>query len=176
MHLQSTTFSKWIVTHCTHNWLFSSVSLSCVFKLPSLVNALSHFGQANGFSPAWVLSYLFNLPSVVNALSQFEQANGFSPIWVLSCSIVTSPLLVNDSHFEQTNGFSPCVFKVSLLVNALSHIEQANGFSLVWVYSCFFQITTLSKYLVTFWAGIWLLSSAGPFKLWNLVIHIKIKL
>ena len=75
-----------------------------------LLNSVSHFDQAKGFAPGWVLSCLFNLLVFLNYFSLFEQANGFSPVWVLLF-----------------------FFNVILLLNALSPFEQANGFSPVWV-------------------------------------------
>ena len=52
---QITTIFKWLVTFGTSKW-----SLACSFKVPLQLNVLSHFKQANDFSPVWILSWLSN--------------------------------------------------------------------------------------------------------------------
>ena len=52
---QITTICKWQVTFETGKW-----SLSCSFKVPLQLNVLSHFKQANDFSPVLILSWFSN--------------------------------------------------------------------------------------------------------------------
>ena len=52
---QITTICKWLVTFGTSKW-----SLACSFKVPLQLNVLSHFKQANDFSPVWILSWFSN--------------------------------------------------------------------------------------------------------------------
>ena len=58
---------------------------SCLLKLLSELNFVSHLGQLNGFSSTWILSCLFKLLNVEHLKSQCEQLNGLSPVWVLPC-------------------------------------------------------------------------------------------
>ena len=52
----------------------------------------------------------------------------------------------------------PLVFPIfPICANAMSQFEQANGYSLVWIPS------SCIKYLITFWEGIWFLSSVDSF-------------
>ena len=52
---QITTICKWLFTFGKGKW-----SLSCSFKVPLQLNVLSHFKQANDFSPVWILSWFSN--------------------------------------------------------------------------------------------------------------------
>ena len=71
--------------HFPFSHIFTSVwILSCFWRLPESLNALSHLEQQNGFSLLWILSCVFNWLDVLNLFSHFEQLNGFSPVWILS--------------------------------------------------------------------------------------------
>ena len=59
--------------------------------------------------------------------------------------------------------FISWVFKLSILLYALSLLEQENGFSPVWILSCFIRIATCFKCLATLIAEKWLLSCVDPF-------------
>ena len=92
------------------------------------MNFVSQSGQANGFSPVWILRCSFNLPLLLNLLSQSWQTNGFSPVWTLRCT-----------------------FKWPLRWNFFPQSGQANGFSPVWILRCSFNLPTPFEPLVTIW-------------------------
>ena len=107
-------------------------------------------------------SSCFRLLSLrANALSYFGQTNGFSPVWTFSwnqCVTCIVCLVIFQTCKFLFSFVGPLVFPIfPICANAMSQFEQANGYSLVWIPS------SCIKHLITFWEGIWFLSSVDSF-------------
>ena len=137
-----TSWLCWKVDTCPQTtiiWFFSCVDPSYVFNSSIRLNALSHLGQANGFSPGWSQSSVFKSPLCLNALWHLEQANDICAVWILFFLQLITP-------FE-------CLFTFRAGKWLLSCVDP----------SMCLQITTLLECIVTFGAGKWLLSYVKPF-------------
>ena len=57
----------------------------CLFREPDVEKALSHWLQANCFSPVWESMCFFRILDLKKVLSYWEQTNSFSPVCERLC-------------------------------------------------------------------------------------------
>ena len=143
-----------------------------------MTNVLSHFKQANGLFPLWILSCSFKVPLSSNDWSHLEQANGFSPVWIFSWRFQSTTIC----KWLVTFGTGICslfivnpfmLFQSASLAECLVTFQTGKWLTTVWSFHDF-QITTICKWLVTFGTGKWSLSCSFkvPLQL-NVLSHFK---
>ena len=129
--------------------------------------------RRNGFSPVWILRCTFKLPQLLNVLSHSGHTNGFSPVWTLRCTFqvfilfkLLSTISTDKRRFTSVNStmsfqlttmfeclvtirdrrkaFHQCGLcdahsKYAPRLNFLSQSGQANGFSPLCFPRCLFK-------------------------------------
>lgn len=132
--------------------------IACVFlwqiREVCCTNDLSHWSQANGFSPVWMRSCAMTWAFWTNRFSQYLHWNGFSPVCTRKWVAISSFLEKRLPHSLQLKGFSPvwvrlCRTRLFLEANICSQLLHLNGFSpmciLMWLIRLFRWAKHLSQ-------------------------------
>ena len=136
------------------------ITVTCRFKILSVLNVLLHRSQANGFS--WASLWIAEMCCVrnlfwLNVLLHRSQANVLTStsLWIIDMCWTRAAFWANCLlQWWQTNRFSDFSWvllwecKLEKWVNCFSHWSQAYRFTPVWIFICLYKLLFVRKHLL----------------------------